>query len=147
VIKIRLLPEQKREMKRTRLTMGLIGGDDVGPPLCPTAGQRSPNEHLHWRFDEPDDAGGKNRQLNLLSVGSDVTGPQVSRDAETKIRQGRVGGILNTDTPEAVRKLQSLAVKESRWASRCCLGPMSFTATRRFSQSRLALLHLEPGFD
>lgn len=53
-------------------------------------------------------------QLNLLSVGSDVTGPQLSRDVEPKIRQGRVGGILNTDTPEAVRKLQSLAVKESR---------------------------------
>ena len=53
-------------------------------------------------------------QLNLLSVGFDVTGPQVSRDAETKIRQGLVGGVLNTYTPEAVRKLQSLAVKKSR---------------------------------
>ena len=53
-------------------------------------------------------------QLNLLSVGFEMTGPQLSRDVEPKIRQGRVGGILNTDTPEAVRKLQSLAVKESR---------------------------------
>ncbi len=53
-------------------------------------------------------------QLNLLSVGIDVTGPVLSRDAEAKIRQGLVGGVLNTYTPEAVRKLQSLAVKESR---------------------------------
>ena len=53
-------------------------------------------------------------QLNLLAVGFDVTGPQLSKDAETKIRWGLVGGILNTYTPEAVRKLQSLAVKESR---------------------------------
>ncbi len=53
-------------------------------------------------------------QLNQLAVGFDVTGPQLSKDAETKIRQGLVGGILNTYTPEAVLKLQSLAVKESR---------------------------------
>jgi beta-glucosidase len=53
-------------------------------------------------------------QLNLLSVGFDVTGPLLSRDAESKVRQGLVGGVLNTYTPQAVRKLQSLAVKESR---------------------------------
>ena len=53
-------------------------------------------------------------QLNLLSVGFDVTGPVLSRDVETKIRQGLVGGVFNTYTPVAVRKLQSLAVKESR---------------------------------
>lgn len=53
-------------------------------------------------------------QLNLLSVGFDVTGPQLSKDADTKVRQGRVGGVFNTYTPVAVRKLQSLALKESR---------------------------------
>ena len=53
-------------------------------------------------------------QLNLLSVGFDVTGPVLSKDADTKIRQGLVGGVFNTYTPGAVRKLQSLAVKESR---------------------------------
>ena len=42
---------------------GLDRGDDVELPLCPTAGHRSPNERLHWRFDEPDDAGGKNRAI------------------------------------------------------------------------------------
>lgn len=53
-------------------------------------------------------------QLNLLSVGFDVTGPQLSRDAATKVRHGLVGGVFNTYTPVAVRKLQSLAIKESR---------------------------------
>jgi len=53
-------------------------------------------------------------QLNLLAVGFDVTGPVLSKDAETKIRQGLAGAVLNTYTPDAVRKLQSLAVKESR---------------------------------
>ena len=53
-------------------------------------------------------------QLNLLSEGFDVTGPQLSKDADTKVHQGLVGGVFNTYTPVAVRKLQSLAVKESR---------------------------------
>jgi len=53
-------------------------------------------------------------QLNLLSVGFDVTGPQLTKDADSKIRQGLVGGVFNTYTPVAVRKLQSQALKESR---------------------------------
>jgi beta-glucosidase len=53
-------------------------------------------------------------QLNLLPLGVDVTGPQLSRDVETKIRRGSVGGVLNVYTPGAVRKLQSLAINESR---------------------------------
>ena len=53
-------------------------------------------------------------QLNLLSVGFDVTGPIVSKDVETNIRKGLVGGVFNTYTPAAVRKLQDLAVNQSR---------------------------------
>jgi beta-glucosidase len=53
-------------------------------------------------------------QLNLLSVGFDVTGPLLSQAADSKIRQGLVGGVFNTYTPSAVRKLQSQAVSESR---------------------------------
>ena len=53
-------------------------------------------------------------QLNLLSVGFDVTGPQLSKDADREIRQGLVGGIFNTYTRAAVRKLQSQALQESR---------------------------------
>lgn len=53
-------------------------------------------------------------QLNLLSVGFDVTGPVLSKDVDTKVRQGLVGGVFNTYTPEAVRKLQALAVNKSR---------------------------------
>ena len=53
-------------------------------------------------------------QLNLLSVGFDVTGPIVSKDVEANIRNGLVGGVFNTYTPAAVRKLQDLAVNQSR---------------------------------
>jgi beta-glucosidase len=53
-------------------------------------------------------------QMNLLSVGFDVTGPIVSQDVDEKIKKGLVGGIFNTFTPDAVRKLQQLAVNQSR---------------------------------
>ncbi|HET7624196.1 MAG TPA: beta-glucosidase BglX [Verrucomicrobiae bacterium] len=53
-------------------------------------------------------------QMNLLSVGLDVTGPRLTENAEGKIRQGLVGGVFNTYTPAAMRKLQSLAVNETR---------------------------------
>lgn len=53
-------------------------------------------------------------QLNLVSVGFDVTGPVVSKDVDANIRKGNVGGVLNTYTPVAARKLQALAIKESR---------------------------------
>lgn len=53
-------------------------------------------------------------QLNLPSVGFDVTGPILSEGVEEKIKKGLVGGVFNTFTPVAVRKLQDLAVKETR---------------------------------
>ena len=53
-------------------------------------------------------------QLNLLAVGFDVTGPVVSKDVDANIRKGNVGGVFNTYTPVAVRKLQELAIRESR---------------------------------
>ena len=53
-------------------------------------------------------------QLNLVSVGFDVTGPVVSKDVDANIRKGLVGGVFNTYTPVAVRKLQEMALKESR---------------------------------
>jgi len=53
-------------------------------------------------------------QLNLPSIGFDVTGPLLSVDVEGKIRQGKVGGVFNTYTPVAVRKLQEIAVNETR---------------------------------
>ena len=53
-------------------------------------------------------------QLNLPSIGFDVTGPLVSKDVDAKIKNGLVGGVFNTYTPEAVRKLQDMAVKETR---------------------------------
>ena len=53
-------------------------------------------------------------QMNLPTVGFDVTGPLLSKGVEEKIKKGLVGGVFNTYTPDAVRKLQDIAVKETR---------------------------------
>ena len=53
-------------------------------------------------------------QMNLPTVGFDVTGPLLSEGVEEKIKKGLVGGVFNTYTPNAVRKLQDIAVKETR---------------------------------
>jgi beta-glucosidase len=53
-------------------------------------------------------------QLNLVSIGFDVTGPVVSDNVEEKIKRGLVGGVFNTYTPQAVRKLQEMAVTQTR---------------------------------
>ncbi|QNH62530.1 beta-glucosidase BglX [Hymenobacter sediminicola] len=53
-------------------------------------------------------------QLNMITVGFDVTGPVVSKDVDAHIRKGNVGSVLNTYTPVAARKLQEMAVKDSR---------------------------------
>jgi len=53
-------------------------------------------------------------QLNLVSVGFDVTGPIVSKNVNENIEKGNVGGVFNTYTPYAVRKLQEIAVKHTR---------------------------------
>jgi beta-glucosidase len=53
-------------------------------------------------------------QLNLPSVGFDITGPVLSKDVEGKIRKGLVGGVFNTYTPQAMRKLQQLAITQTR---------------------------------
>jgi beta-glucosidase len=53
-------------------------------------------------------------QLNLLSVGSETTGPHASKNVEAGIRMGSVGAVLNVYTPARVRRLQEMAVGESR---------------------------------
>src|SRR5664279_2293054 len=98
-------------MKRIRLVMGLIGVMMAGclyaqlpvndPKMSVFIGDLMSRMTLEEKIG----------QLNLLSVGFDVTGPQLSRDADAKVRQGLVGGIFNTYTPAAVRKLQSQALK------------------------------------
>jgi len=101
-------------MKRTGLLLGLIGGMISGCACAQApAGNAKMNAfvgNLMSRMTLEEKIG----QLNLLSVGFDVTGPELSKDVEPKIRQSQVGGILNTYTPAAVRRLQSLAVNESR---------------------------------
>jgi beta-glucosidase len=53
-------------------------------------------------------------QLNQVSVGFDVTGPIVSKNVNENIEKGNVGAVLNTYTPDAVRKLQQIAVEHTR---------------------------------
>jgi beta-glucosidase len=53
-------------------------------------------------------------QLNLLSVGADVTGPVLSQGVEEKISNGLVGGVFNIYGPSAVRKLQEMVMQKSR---------------------------------
>ncbi|MBB5636330.1 beta-glucosidase [Pedobacter cryoconitis] len=53
-------------------------------------------------------------QLNLPAVGFDVTGPILSQGVDEKIEKGLVGGVFNTFTPQAVLKLQKLAMTKSR---------------------------------
>jgi beta-glucosidase len=53
-------------------------------------------------------------QLNLVAVGFDVTGPVVSENVDENIRNGNVGGVFNTFTPVAAKKLQELAINNTR---------------------------------
>jgi beta-glucosidase len=52
-------------------------------------------------------------QLNLVTRGV-VTGSVVSTDVEAKIKQGNVGGLFGLYSPDVLRKIQDIAVKESR---------------------------------
>jgi beta-glucosidase len=61
-------------------------------------------------------------QLNLLSLGFDVTGPVLSEGVEEKIKKGLVGGVFNSYTPVAVRKLQDLAINHTRLGIPLLLG-------------------------
>ncbi|MCB9310100.1 MAG: beta-glucosidase BglX [Lewinellaceae bacterium] len=53
-------------------------------------------------------------QLNLITPGGAVTGEVVSKDVESKIKEGKVGGIFGIKGAGKVRQAQSMAVNESR---------------------------------
>ncbi|WP_344976511.1 beta-glucosidase BglX [Compostibacter hankyongensis] len=53
-------------------------------------------------------------QLNLLTSDMDVTGPSMRKNYAEDIRKGRVGAIFNAYTPEYVKQLQDMAVKQTR---------------------------------
>ena len=53
-------------------------------------------------------------QLNLVPIGLKVTGPDLTQNIDQKIRKGVVGGVFNTYTPNALKRLQDIAVKETR---------------------------------
>ncbi len=101
-------------MKRTRLLAALIGIImSCRLPAAPPAGNANMNDFVNdlmSRMTLPEKIG----QLNLLSEGFTVTGPQLSKDVKAQIQRGLVGGVFNVYTPVAVRQLQSLAVNQSR---------------------------------
>jgi beta-glucosidase len=53
-------------------------------------------------------------QLNLLPGGDIVTGKASSSDILEKIREGKVGALLNVSSVEKVREVQKVAVEQSR---------------------------------
>ncbi|MGN6247861.1 MAG: beta-glucosidase BglX [Ginsengibacter sp.] len=53
-------------------------------------------------------------QLNLVTPGGAVTGAVVSKDVDTKIRNGQVGGLFGITGPDKIRRAQEIAVKNSR---------------------------------
>lgn len=76
-------------------------------------------------------------QLNLLSIGSDVTGPVLSKGGEGKIAAGQVGGVFNLLGPSSIRKLQTIAVNKSRLHIPLFSGTTSFTGTAPYFPSPL----------
>ncbi|HUA64351.1 MAG TPA: beta-glucosidase BglX [Alphaproteobacteria bacterium] len=101
-------------MKRIKPLSILIGiimsGRLAATPLASNAGMNDFVNGLMSRMTLEEKIG----QLNLLSAGFGATGPEISRDIETKVQQGLAGGVFNVYTPAAVRKLQALAVNDSR---------------------------------
>lgn len=53
-------------------------------------------------------------QLNLVTPGGAVTGSVVSKDVESKISKGQVGGMFGIIGPDKIRQAQQLAVTTSR---------------------------------
>jgi beta-glucosidase len=53
-------------------------------------------------------------QLNLVTPGGAVTGAVVSKDVDTKFRNGQVGGLFGITGPDKIRRAQEIAVQNSR---------------------------------
>ncbi len=53
-------------------------------------------------------------QLNLITPGGTVTGEIVSKDVESKMKNGHIGGIFGIRGAAKVRQAQEMAVKNSR---------------------------------
>lgn len=53
-------------------------------------------------------------QLNLVTPGGAVTGEVVSKDVDSKIRSGQVGGLFGITGPDKIRRAQEIAVNNTR---------------------------------
>ena len=74
-------------MKRTGLIMGLIGGMMSGCVFAQSPVSDAKMNAFVGKLMSQMTLEEKIGQLNLLSVGFDVTGPELSKDVEPKIRQ------------------------------------------------------------
>lgn len=75
-------------------------------------------------------------QMAQYSCNWDVTGPVMTGDYETLLKQGLVGSLFNVYTVDGVRKMQEMALSESRLKIPVLFGMMSCTAIVRFSRCR-----------
>lgn len=78
------------------------------PPLPESASQRIDALLSEMTLDE------KIGQMTLFTSDWDVTGPTMREDTEENIRAGKVGAVFNAFTADYTRKLQRLAVEETR---------------------------------
>jgi beta-glucosidase len=109
-------------MKRARLPLVLIAliasGCLHAEPSAGDAKMKAFIDRLMSRMTLEEKIG----QLTLLSMGFDTNGPLLSKEAESQIQQGSLGGVFGVYTPVAARKLQTLAVTKSRLGIPLLLG-------------------------
>ena len=53
-------------------------------------------------------------QLNLVDAGQVTTGNNIKQDFYKLIKQGKVGGLLNLTSPQDIKKVQEMAINDSR---------------------------------
>ena len=101
-------------MKRTTLIFSIL----IALTACNSGQQKSGDSKMDSFITELMDKmtlQEKIGQLNLVTPGGGIlTGSVVSTDVESKIKDGKVGGIFGVYGPEKVRQAQKLAVEKSR---------------------------------
>jgi beta-glucosidase len=93
---------QKKAGKKNSITNSVKYYQSLG------ASARVANLMTKMTFDE------KIGQLNLITPGGTVTGEIVSKDVESKMKNGQIGGIFGIRGAAKVRQAQEMAVKNSR---------------------------------
>lgn len=81
---------------------------------CSALAQPSPKEQFISNLMQRMTLDEKIGQLNLLTGGEATTGSAVNTGIEAKIKAGQLGGLFSVSTPQRIRKIQELAVTQSR---------------------------------